>query len=186
MFDFHQSIWLMKPLSVMGRHLHDLTVGHVFLLEAMDSPFFCGGILHEEDVLVASLICTMSFDEAKAIMMDTKRLVKKCEWWGFFCRIKGIKIEDEVPKLRDYITSYTAFAEPWVDKDKPVKKSAIPFSVRLAWLLMDRMSEHEAWNLPMCRAMAYYEAFCEANGVEFLSQDQDNVIKGMHDGDSNS
>ena len=182
MFSCHQAVWLIKPGRVLYKKLQDFTVGHAFLLEAMDSPFMKGGKITIFDLAVAVLLCSMPFRKARAILQRPPYFLSRLATrWGLYCRLRGFKIGDEIQKFMDYISAYTEMPEIWVDKKKKGKKSAVPFSLRLAWTLMSKMDEEEAWNCPLVRALGYYTAEAEFNGAEFVTEEQDKLIEAIEE-----
>ena len=91
--------------------------------------------------------------------------------------MRGLDVNASIEAFKAYVSAYTEMPEPWVDKGKTQKQSAVPFTIRLAWSLMQRLSEGEAWNCPMSRALGYYSAEAEFNGTEFVSEQQLKLIE---------
>lgn len=173
MFPCHQAMWLIRPGVILRKKMQDFTVGHAFLLEALESPFMLGGMVHFNDLVVAALICSMPFSKAREYLMRPLfKMQRDVQRWGFWCRIRGLNISQEMEKMRDYISSYHDMAEPYKKKGSRTHKSALPESVRVAWCLMERLTEDEAWNCPMARALSYFTAQAEYNGQEFMTEEE--------------
>ena len=171
MFPCHQAMWLIRPGKVLRRKLQDFTVGHAYLLEALESPFMLGGRVAFYDLVVAVLVCSMPFVKArKYLMRPLSKIRRDAERWGFACRVRGFKMDAEIAEFKNYICAYHDMAEPYEKQGGKKSKTALPESVRVAWCLMDRMSEDEAWNCPMSRALTYYTAMAEFNGQEFMTE----------------
>lgn len=178
MFPCHQAAWLIAPGKVLRKKLQDFSVGHAFLLEAMESPFIVGGNIGFDDLVVAALLCSLPFRKANRFLLLPPSLIsKKVMRWGWICRMFGFDLSVEAKKMQDYVSAYMEMPEVWQEKNKPGKKSAMPFTIRLVWCLMTKMTEDEAWNCPMSRALAYYSAEAEHNGTEFVSEEQKKIIE---------
>jgi len=173
----HQNIWLIEPLNILLKKMQDLTVGHVYLLEALESPFLTGADVDMADLVTAVMVCSKPFDEArKFLMLPESKLFKICSRWGFWCRIKRVDIPDAIEQMRDYISEYTNMPEMWEDPDSKPQASSLPRSVKIVWCLMSKMSEREAWDCQFSRALAYMTAELEYNGSRFVTEEQAKVI----------
>jgi len=101
--------------------------------------------------------------------------------WALWCRFCRLDADEEMAAFKNYISAYVDSPEPWKKQGKASKESAIPLSIRMAWVLMERMTEDEAWNCPMSRALGYYTAYAEYNGQEFMTEAQARKV-GLIDG----
>lgn len=173
MFPCHQAMWLISPGVVLHKKLQDFSVGHAFLLEALESPFMVGGKVGFNDLVVAVLVCSMSFAKArKYLMRPLSKIQRDAKIWGLWCRIRGIDPKAEMTAFSTYVSAYTESPDPWKKQGEKGRESCLPVSVRLAWCLMSSMSEDEAWNCPMARALSYFTAYCEYNGQDFMTEKQ--------------
>jgi hypothetical protein len=171
MYPCHQAMWLIRPGKVLRKKLQDFTLGHAFLLEALESPFMVGGQVGLGDLAVAVLVCSKTFAKAREfLMLPPPLLIKKAQRLGWLCRLRGVKLDHEMSEFREYMSAYVDTPEPWKKKGQSSNDSCLPLSVRIVWCLMERMSEEEAWNCPMSRAFGYYTANAEHNGQEFMSE----------------
>ena len=94
--------------------------------------------------------------------------LEKANRFGWWCRLFGVKLDDEMAGFKEYITAYTETPDAFKKEGEKARGSAVPMPVRVAWLLMDRMTEEEAWNCPMTRAMAYFTSESECKGQDFV------------------
>jgi len=162
-------MWLIRPGKVLRKKLRDFSLGHAYLLEALESPFMVGGKVGLGDLAVAVLICSKSFQDARRfLMLPPPLLVKKAERFGWRCRLFGVKLDDEMEGFKEYITAYTETPDAFTKEGEKVRGSSVPLSVRIAWQLMDRMTEEEAWNCPMSRALTYFTSEAECKGQDFV------------------
>jgi hypothetical protein len=171
-------MWLIRPGVVLHKRLQDFSVGHAYLLEALESPFMLGGRVAFYDLVVAVLVCSMPFAKArKYLMRPLSRIRRDAERWGFWCRLRGFDIDKATEAFREYIGAYHDMADPYRDKKSKPGESCLPEAVRIAWALMERMSEDEAWNCPMARALTYYTAQAEYNGQKFMTETEARKLK---------
>jgi len=171
-------MWLISPGVVLHKKLQDFTVGHAFLLDAIESPFMVGGKLGLGDLVVAALLCSKSFQDAKKYLLQPPPLLmKKAERWGWWCRLRGFNEVEEIVKFKEYIAAYTEMADPYTKPGAKTQRSAMPMAVRVAWCLMERMTEEDAWNCPMSRALTYFTAMAECGGTEFATEQELRQLK---------
>jgi len=175
----HQGAWLIRPGKVLHKRLQDFTVGHTYLLQAMESPFIQGGSADLLDLVSAVLVCSMPFDKACTFLMQPiDNIARAAARWGFWCRLRGYTLDEEMQKFRAYIGAYTEMPDVYEDKNNfKRRESALPFGIRLAWLLMERMSEREAWNCPLSRALTYWQVDAESKGTDFESEEHIKVLE---------
>ena len=178
MFPCHQAMWLIRPGRVLRKNLRDFSLGHAYLLEALESPFMVGGRVGLGDLAVAVLVCSQTFSKAREfLMLPPPLLIKKANHWGWWCRLLRTDMDAEMEKFKDYMNAYTETPDAYEDDKKKGNESTIPTSARIAWTLMERMTEQEAWNCPMSRALAYYTTQAEYNGQQFFTENQERRLK---------
>ncbi len=177
MLDCHINTWLLKPCKIMRKKMKDLTVGHVFLLEACKSPFLRGGNITLHDMALLVLLCSLDFaDAVDFLMQPEKKIFNKVSAWGYWCRLFRVDFEEAQQQCVEYVNAYTDMPEMWKDKDEKKNTSALPFSLKIAWTLMAKMTEAQAWNCQFSRALAYYTAEAEYNGQRFVTEEQKKII----------
>ena len=103
MYPCHQAMWLIKPGKVLRKRLRDFSLGHAYLLEALESPFMVGGKVGLGDLAVAVLVCSKTFAKAREfLMLPPPSIVKHAERWGFWCRLLGVKLDREMEQFKEY------------------------------------------------------------------------------------
>jgi hypothetical protein len=93
------------------------------------------------------------------------------------------QIPIEMQHVKNYLAHYTSRANRTESKGKIGK---VNYAVKIVWLLMQVMTEADAWNMPLPRALAYCAAYNESQGDdsyiserdEWLAQLNDKVAKG--------
>jgi hypothetical protein len=183
MFDCHVNAFLVQPGEVLGKKLQHFCLGHAYLLDAAESPFLKGGKWTDGDLFYAVKICSLSFPEAIKFVqlasgiVDIKRLFR---WWFFKVAALKYDINVEAHLFENYLAVYNEFLDEWKDKDPTKNKrreSAVPFSFRLAWVLMKNIPENIVWQMPMPRVLAYFAVAAEENGTEFVSEKENHVVE---------
>ena len=190
MYEWQANAFLLRPGRVLDKDLHPFTVGHAFLLESINSPYFHGGKRTKEDLLIAVMICSQSFEDASLFIVqppaDLKKQVKK---WGRYASAGRTGLDLDGSQFEKYIQEYSRMPDRWIDPD-PVKAmkshdSAFPSTMRVAWNLMSHgVSEKDAYNMPYNRALQYYGIEVESNGGRYVTSEEDAVIDELPETDN--
>jgi hypothetical protein len=174
MLDCHVNAFLIVPGRVLGRKLRHLTLRHLWLLEAADSPYAFRAPPAYSDTVFAVFLLSLPFPVARWVLMHPRVMA----WWVSLWarRHKGIDIAGDMASFADYWDTYTAQAEVWEAKGA-LHRSCLPSSVKIAWAIMGKVSERRAWSMPLPLAMAYFTAEAEFNGQEFKTEHQKAMAK---------
>lgn len=184
MYPCHQAMWMIKPGTVLRKRLKDFSVGHAFLLEAIESPFILGGNATLSDLATAVLICSLPFKKAcQYLMSPLNKILRDVQRWAWWCSLWRLDLANEMDAFKTYISAYHDMPDAYRKRGQKRYRSALPESVRVAWCLMERMSEYDAWNCPMSRALTYFTAQAEYNGQEFVTEEEH---KKVTNGDSHT
>lgn len=147
-----------------------LSLGHVFLLDEIDSPVVHGGPLLLGDVAVASFICSMP--HAKARRQLGHRTTGFAMWaWG-----KWMAKRDHESESRDFAEWFFDQAkapERWIKGD--ARECASPWWINRAATAMATfgMSFGDAMDMPLKRLSQLCTAHAESRGeVELVSGKQ--------------
>ena len=76
------NVLISEPNPALGVPLRPLTVGHHAILTALRSPFLHGGAPTLDDCLLAIGICSRSFPEARAWILDPAAMQAEAEKLG--------------------------------------------------------------------------------------------------------
>jgi len=165
-----------RAFPVMGVRLLPLRLGHWRLLEILDSPFVYrapDGIepASARDLIVAVAICSRSYRDARWLLRHPAALAVLAWWWGV--RHARLDLAQECHYFREYFGAWTAY--PQRRKVEGEHPSAMPTSVRLAWLVSTRMAIARAWEFPAIEAMEFLAIEDEKSGGRFVS-DKDRAV----------
>lgn len=153
----------------LGLKLAPLTVGHLFLLLEINSPFVTGKRETFEDFLLAVFACSCRHDKSKANLR---------KWWApLFFRMWGYlnrrrNFAEELLSFHDYLTEQMAV--PTYKKREGASASSAPIPYQLLAALMTEfgMSESEAMDMEVKHVHCLCAANAEMRGhVDTQSED---------------
>jgi hypothetical protein len=170
MFECHANAFFIRPGRVLGRKLQHFTPAHLFLLEAIKSPFVCGGPWELNDLIYGVLICSHDGKKARRFLDSPAYTNAFCYVWGILCGWKRANIFAEGLAFIKYVNTYMQAPSMLRRENEISKGSAFPYSIAIVWTLMERMPEEKAWALPMPLALAYVGKNAEQNGTEFMTE----------------
>lgn len=161
---FYADAFFSSPPKILGLNLKPLTLGHAFVLLAIESPYITDRKEPEiGDLFAAVWICSHDWTESRdSLVADTFKT--DCITW---CNTQADLTEPDpdIKSFRNYLETYMQVApryETFIKNGEPVNPSRksvrVPWPLAAAWVLMSRMSEDVAWNMPIVKAFAYLAA----------------------------
>lgn len=152
----------MSRHVVLGLPLEPLSIGHLFLLADIASPFVQGGSLLLVDLSNAVFICSQPWKQSKR---DSHRW-----WFPFFLRLwsrrcRKMNLEDEHAKFTEYWREQTDF--PIAKQDKFAERDfGSTWWWRLLAIMMSdfHLSEEQVLDMPATKAAMLFAAKKEAEG----------------------
>lgn len=168
---FVNALYHEEPV-VLRRRLLPLSLGHIYILLAVDSPYVLGGECSLFDLAFAVGVCTRTW-EAGQEWLRSPRVFKDAEKWGGKCR--GMDMEAENKTFAAYMDDYTKMPERWEPKSdgKGSNSAQHPWPLIIATKLKDSVGESRAWNMCLPMALAYWSAAAELMGDKSLVSDAD-------------
>lgn len=180
MLDCHANAFLARPGKVLGLRLKPLTLRRYWVLEALQSPIACGGVVELGDVGLAAWVLSVSPWFAQWAIRHPAWLA-----WRMRRLSKRIANPDDYAVARDglltYWQAYTDFPAIRPAKNETARMSCLPRSVNIAWALMSRLPERRVWSMPMGEALTYFAALCEGNGREFRTERDKRMAAKNHE-----
>ena len=174
MLDCHVNAFLIKPGLVLGRKLRHLTLRHLWLLEAVDSPYAFRAPPAYSDTVFAVFLLSVPFAVARWLLMHPRIMAWIFAAWGR--RNQSMDHAADMAAFADYFDTYTAQADPYETKGAG-RRSCLTSSVKIAWAIMGKVGERRAWSMPLPLAMTYFTAECEFNGQDFVTEHQKAMAK---------
>lgn len=167
MLDCHVNAYLIQPGRVLGRKLRHLTLRHLWLLEACESPYATGQPTVYADMVFAVLMLSLPFRTARWLLMHVRCLRLLVSIWSW--RYKGSDMAGEMAAFRKYWSVYTDMPSQYDAGGKRIP-SCLPLSVSVAWAIMGKVGERRAWSMPLPLALTYFVAEREAGGSEYSTE----------------
>jgi hypothetical protein len=146
----------------LGLRLERISIGHLFLLAEISSPFLLGGPVSVVDLSNAVFVCSQDWRKADR---DSSR------WWFplflklWAARCRRMDFELEQRKFSDYYGEETEF--PAVKgREHGAKEFGSPWWWRLLAILMSdfHLSEETALDMPVAKAAMLFTAKAESEG----------------------
>lgn len=162
-----------SPPRVLRLRLRPLTLGHVYLLNCVESPFVIEDVeVSESDFFIAVFICSQPWPEAQK-SLNSGWLSWFVRIWKFFVRKKSMV--RQLTRFQAYLTE--GLRAPKFKRDLETDELQSPWFWRLTAFLLSEMSmTHDAaMNCRVWQANALYAAYAEMkHDLKLISQrDQD-------------
>jgi hypothetical protein len=176
MLDAFRNYFSRNTTQVLGHELQPLTLGHVFVLDLIDSPYTHSS----EDVSFPDICFTVWLlskrfsDLEKAIKTATLSKLKKQT--GRMVKGKTLpdfaKANSEIVK---HINDAIQLPERIKSAGSKNRNIATPWALYINSILQKetKFSENEIWEMPIGKALAYYLSVSELNGDESIPTEKD-------------
>lgn len=161
---FISSIFETAPV-VLQKRLRPFSCFHWAVLAAMESPFAVGGTPTPDDVVFAVWVCQRGWQDRADILAPDYEAIR--DWGHEFDYVDAVNV------LRAYMDEAFDGPSTWVPDD--AKPSGVPGAFHLPAILLQHLhglTEADAWDMPLQRALAYRCAIAEANGSEVVTDRQ--------------
>ena len=153
-----------KPHRVLGLALLPFSIGHFILLQRHQSVFVSqdGGQIGIEDLLLAVLICSQTYEEARK-SLSSRWLNWFVKFWGWRCR--KLNVFDEAKALREYMDEVGNTPDV-VRGESKGDQGGMPWVSTLIVFLMADLHMHHAdvMDFSLLRAHWYFYAFLALRG----------------------
>lgn len=160
-----------KKYKAFAFDLMPLTLGHLFILDMVQSPIIIGGNPTANDYLMLSVICSRRWNEViPFIFSDTfaRYIIEKANDCGIELANAISKNKEEnyvnkqIKEITEYLAHYMTAPQRWQSDNKSTVKS--PWQLYLVASLQKELgiTEDEAWNMPCNKAFAYFATLAEA------------------------
>jgi hypothetical protein len=156
--------------KAFGLALAPLSLGHVFLLESIQSPLLLPSAKAElGDLLLCVLVCSRPYTEASKTLGDPElaaRIGTLAQTWALTLS-KTTTLEEQAKAVEAYLLHYLQAPPRWGGDGSKLKT---PWQLFLITELQRHLgvTEQEAWNMPCNKAFAYYAAIAESAGDKSL------------------
>lgn len=161
--------------KAFGIALAPLSLGHVFLLESIQSPLITNTAKAEiSDLLLLVLVCSRPYQEASKTLKDPElatRIESMAQTWAKTLS-KTTTIEEQAKTIEAYLLHYLQAPPRWGGSGSRLKT---PWQLYLITQLQKELgiTEQEAWSMPCNKAFGYYAAIAEGYGDKELMTDEE-------------
>lgn len=166
---FYKSI-LVQPPVIMGIQLRPFSSFHALKLEQFGNAIATGATIEEADIIQAVEICRDGWnDKCRHLELFHRSALHRAGW---VFKVMRHDMDQARADLIEHTKTYTTYPGVWTDKSKK-KYSGIPWQFKTPSQLMShfKLSEQEAWDMPISRAYCYLSNISENCGAEVVSQD---------------
>jgi hypothetical protein len=169
----HQEAAIPEPWQMLGLRLKPFCLGHYLHLARFKVAFVSSGPENLTpqatltDVVMTSLVCSMTFEEFGEFIQD-RNWRKEVEAWGALVGI-DFDLAEKAALLNEYIAE--ASRQPAVVFEPDGNVSGAHWSQVLKVALLNiGYSKTEAMNLPLAEAFADFYRVAEQNGVVTIAE----------------
>jgi len=181
------SAFINPVFEAFGVRLLPLTLRHCYLFDALGTalPFHpAPDAITLQDAGLVCYVCsrpgadTLHDIEAGLVMKRVAALLRSAR------KTRKAGNETHLAAIRGYLEHYTTSLNRVSTGSGKTPK--VHYTVRIAWALMQHMTESEAWDMPLPRALCYIAAANETAGddgyiserEEYMAQLNEQVHKG--------
>lgn len=165
-----------KQFRVLGWRLHELTLGHMLLLEWADSPFVTVGEPGLGDCAFALAICTRNFRRARKLINSrfSKWRIKRFTVPTYF-------FEQTVSQLCRYFEHFSVCPKCWSKDADGGRSRGTPFyeAVKITLIARLHKTANEALETPLSLALHDYAAFWELEDRLSLSGEHEEAAMAL-------
>ena len=181
----HKTMWLPGWMVVCGQPLAPFRLGHLRLLEIIESPFLGGdgdAIVGRADLAQAVAALRLPWRVALCLL----RHPRAWRWWASWNvrRVKDWRAEAEALSvyLDDCLWAPEAYQEQGAKSDTSAFGYASSFAMRVAWRLSEgRVPTLRAavWDMSIIEALAWAVTSAEMSGRGFVTRDEVEQVEAM-------
>ena len=169
--------FLYPSFTCMGKSLLPLTLGHLFILDIVKSPFAIGGDIGIDDLLTAIFICSNDWKSNVDYLNNQKEMAYQIALWSkqlytkkLFHKKPSVNFEYELAIFRQYINYFSVFPRRW-ETEGMKKPSKLPWQVSVMFMLTPKWNEQDLWNMPITKVMALVACYETSQGDNNLASE---------------
>ncbi len=178
----HKAIWYPGFTRVCGRKIRPFTLGHLRLLEIIESPLRMSGAIGIIAADVAQAVAILGSPLPVARWLVGHRWAMRC--WASWCVRRPFDWRVEAPWLVKHINDCLWTPEMFQKdgEESSVFGYSSSFSMRIAWKLANGevpTIKHRVWRLSIIEAMAWAVTSAEMSGRGFVTRDEMEKVEAM-------
>ena len=148
--------------------LQPFSAWHLFVLQALNSPFITGGVIEPGDVTQLVLVCQDRYEDN---LISLYRFIGS-KLYRFYIGLKLFMYPTWylAEQAVAYVNSFLQAPAIWQDADSSPSKLPLGLNI-ICTCVRHGITFAEAANLPFPLATALFAGFAEANGAEIAEKD---------------
>jgi hypothetical protein len=165
------ALWL-KPPRVFGRQMLPLTLGHAYLLEAIESPCVMdAGLSTRQDCIAAAYLCSHPWRRACRLIpgIAAGRRKWRLVFWGGLNR--RADWDRQCSRFMEYVRAYTVVPARNQKTEKRDASPRVPWPLAVAYAAGARSFSDPLWDLPIPEVFAFHAAACAYAGDKSLKSE---------------
>ena len=181
----HKSMWLPGRMVICGKPLPPFRLGHLRLLEIIESPFLGGdgqAVVGRADLAQAVALLRLPWRVALRLL----RHPRAWRWWASWTVWRVKDWRDEAGALALYLDDCLwapeAYQEQGAKSDTSAFGFASSFAMRIAWKLSEGRvptADAKVWDMSIIEAIAWAVTSAELSGRGFTTRDEMETVEAM-------
>lgn len=175
---------LPDPVTVLGLRLRPFCIGHAILLQRLGNPFWASGQATADDLAVAAMICSRTYEDGLAMLTEGPGFLMRCRLAGVraLLRVSPQRFQIRVALMASYVRdANSAGPDVWEDDTEDPRRTTgmQPLvSMHLA-AMRSGLTSSEALNMPLGQALWTIVADACARGRARIVSDRDREVAEM-------
>lgn len=168
-----------EPATILGLKLRPLSLGHLILLNRVESSFVVGGVPDFDDLALSVLICSLSYLEGIEALDDPdlsefmRLWHRKLTWRGWFKRRQPINLAEKCEQFRRYVETASNYPDFSCHSDGREIRAPLVQVVRVRLLSSMHCTEDEILNRPWGLCLWDYMTLLDLEGSIELVDSQE-------------
>lgn len=168
-----------RPPLLLGRAMKPFALGHVVVLLAATSPLVVGGPIAWQDVLFATYVCSLTWDQLTERLHDPDLIRREAVAWGE--TVGAFSASEVTGELSAYLAISSSSPARWQTDDARPMRLPWPFVVARAIRPGVDLASAAIMDMPVSRALVEYACLAAANGGDddFMSDEERAGIEAL-------
>lgn len=181
---FHEAA-IPEPWTILGIRLRPLSLGHIIILNRIESPFvFPGREPAVNDLITGILLCSMTYEQGASALDDPslprqirkwgRKVCRKVGWRGFIGLTEEINWAEKASMFAEYLKDGMRTPDFQYDPEKAKDVEAPAHQiVKVALLSKTNLTEQEILDRPWALSIADFMTLRAMDGqIEFVDHDE--------------
>ena len=165
-------------LELLNLRLLPFSAGHYLILERYGSPFVKGGDIYKDDICLAVLVLSMSYEEFLSFINQENFNHQVCEWG---LTVGDFDLKEHIQKLRTYLESGVNVPKYWIEDDTDGEETGAHWIQSLLLVATGKLgyTMTEARNTPLTQLLYDVLKFAQDNGsIRLMTEEEIEMAEG--------